>query len=168
LRWLQKGNHPDYIITMQANLKDILKGKIVIIGIGNIIRGDDGFGSLLIEKIKGGAGVMCLDGGTAPENYLGKIAKENPDTVLIIDVVHLDKNPGEYEILKGEDIAKCGFTTHNISPVMFIEYLTKETKANIYMLGVQPQGIELGSEMSKKLKIVLDELSGKILEVVNA
>jgi len=153
---------------MQTNLNDILRGKIVIIGIGNIIRGDDGFGPLLIEKIKGGVKVMCLDGGTAPENYLGKIAKENPDTLLIVDVVHLGKNPGEYEILRQEDIVKCGFTTHDISPVMFIEYLTKETEANIYMLGVQPQGIELGSEMSEKLKAVLDELSGKILEVVNA
>ena len=153
---------------MQNNLKDILKGKIVIIGIGNIIRGDDGFGPLLIEKIKGHLEVMCLDGGTAPENYLGKIAKENPDTVLIIDVVHLGKNPGEYEILNREDIAKCGFTTHDISPVMFIEYLTKETGANIYMLGVQPRGIELGSEISEELKTILDEVSGKILEVVNA
>lgn len=153
---------------MQADLKDILKGKIVIIGIGNIIRGDDGFGPLLIEKIKGGAGVMCLDGGTAPENYLGKIAKENPDTLLIVDAVHLGRNPGEYEILRQEDIAKCGFTTHDISPVMFIEYLTKETGANVYMLGVQPQSIDLGFEISPKLKEVLDEVSGKILEVINA
>jgi len=153
---------------MQTNLKDILEGKIVILGIGNIIRGDDGFGPLLIEKIKDEAKVMCLDGGTAPENYLGKIAKESPDTVLIVDAVHLGKNPGEYEILRQEDIEKCGFTTHDISPVMFIEYLTKETRASIYMLGVQPQGIELGSEMSEELKTVLGELSEKILEVVNA
>ena len=153
---------------MQTNLKDILKGKVIIIGIGNIIRGDDGFGPLLIEKIKGGLEAMCLDGGTAPENYLGKIAKENPDTVLIIDAVCLGKNPGQYEILKGEDIAKSGFTTHDISPAMFMEYLTSQTKANVYMLGVQPKDIELGSEMSQELKIILDELSGKILEVVNA
>jgi len=153
---------------MQTNLKDIIKGKVIIIGIGNIIRGDDGFGPLLVEKIKDEVEVMCLDGGTAPENYLGKIAKENPDTVLIVDAVHLGRNPGEYEILKGEDIARCGFTTHDISPAMFMDYLTKETEANIYMLGVQPQGIEFGSEMSQELKVVLDQLAGNILEVVNA
>jgi len=153
---------------MQTNLKDILKGKIVIIGIGNIIRGDDGFGPILIEKIKDSVKVMCLDAGIAPENYLGKIAKENPDTLLIVDAVHLGKNPGEYEILRQEDIVKCGFTTHDISPVMFMEYLTNQTKANIYMLGVQPQDVGLGLEMSEKLKVILDEVSGKILEVVNA
>ncbi|NQT28018.1 MAG: hydrogenase 3 maturation endopeptidase HyCI [Candidatus Omnitrophica bacterium] len=153
---------------MQTNLKDILKGKIVIIGIGNIIRGDDGFGPLLIEKITDRVEAICLDGGTAPENYLGKIVKENPDTVLIVDAAHLDKNPGEYEILNREDIVKCGFTTHDISPVMFIEYLTNQTKASIYMLGVQPKSIELGSELSEELKAILDEVSGKILEVVNA
>jgi len=153
---------------MQTNLKDILKGKIVIIGIGNIIRGDDGFGPLLIEKIKDKAEAICFDGGTAPENYLGKMVKENPDTLLIIDAVHLGKDPGKYEILRQADIVKCGFATHDISPVMFIEYLTKEIRGNIYMLGVQPQSVELGSEMSKQLKTVLDELSEKILEVVNA
>ena len=153
---------------MQTNLKNILKGKVVIVGIGNIIRGDDGFGPKLIEKIKKSVQAVCLDAGTAPENYLGKIIKENPDTVLIIDAVDLGKSPGEYEILKGEDIVKCGFTTHDISPVMFIEYLTKETIASIYMLGVQPQNIDLGFEISPKLKEILNEVSGKILEVVNA
>ncbi len=150
------------------NLKDILKGKVIIVGIGNIIRGDDGFGPKLIENIKNKVKVVCLDAGVAPENYLGKVIKENPDTILIVDAVCLGKNPGQYEILKGEDIEKCGFTTHDISPVMFMEYLTNQTKANIYMLGVQPRGIELGSEMSEELKTILDELSGKILEVVNA
>jgi len=158
---------------MQINIEDILSAsggrkKIIIVGIGNIIRGDDGFGPVLVKKIKDEAKALCLDAGTAPENYLGKIIKEKPDIILIIDAVHLDKNPGEYEILKGEDIVKSGFTTHDISPAMFMEYLTKETKADIYMLGVQPENIGLGDEMSEKLKEVSNELSRKILEVVNA
>ena len=153
---------------MPINFKDILKGKVVIVGIGNIIRGDDGFGPLLIEGIKDKVNAVCLDAGVAPENYLGKIVKEKPDTILIADAVHLDKNPGEYEILKEEDIIKSGFATHDISPTMFMEYLAKGTQADIYMLGVQPKETTLGADISWRLKVTLDEISGLIREAVNA
>ncbi|MFH1519564.1 MAG: hydrogenase 3 maturation endopeptidase HyCI [Candidatus Omnitrophota bacterium] len=153
---------------MQNKLKDILKGKVVIVGIGNIIRGDDGFGPALINKIKDETRAVCIDAGSAPENYIGKIIKEKPDTVLIIDAVYLGRNPGEYEILEEEDIVKCGFTTHDISPAMFMECLTKETEADIYMFGVQPKTIELGSELSLSLRQTLREVARLIRESFNA
>lgn len=165
---MPSGNYSEYLITMKDKLKSILKGKVVIVGIGNIIRGDDGFGPVLIEAIKGNTKAVCLDAGSAPENYIGKIIKEKPDTVLIIDAVHLGRDPGEYEILEKDDIIKCGFTTHDISPAMFMECLTKETEAGIYMLGVQPKTIELGSEFSPSLKQTLGEVARLIRESSNA
>lgn len=147
---------------MENIFTSILKGKVVIVGIGNIIRGDDGFGPALIEKLKNTAGVVCLDAGTAPENYLGKIVGENPDTILIVDAVCLDKNPGEYEILRGNDIEKYGFTTHDISPKMFIEYLQSQTKANIYMLGIQPENVSFGQGLSEKIKKAAEEIANLI------
>ncbi|MBU1630420.1 MAG: hydrogenase 3 maturation endopeptidase HyCI, partial [Candidatus Omnitrophica bacterium] len=133
---------------MKNNFKDILKGKVVIVGIGNILRGDDAFGPVFIEKIKEHIDAICIDAGNAPENYVGKIAKLKPDTILIVDAVHLDLKPGEYEILGKNDINKSGFTTHTLSPVMFIEYLEKEIDANIYILGIQPKNTSFGEEIS--------------------
>ena len=153
---------------MKNVFKDIFKGKIVIVGIGNPLRGDDGFGPAFIERLKGKISASCLDVGTAPENYLGTIAKQNPDTILFVDAVHLDLEPGQYEILKAPDILKSGFTTHDISPVMFIRYLESQTKADIYMLGVQPQNISFGREMSDRVKKALEEISKMIMEANNA
>ena len=92
------------------NFKNIFKGKVVILGIGNILRGDDGLGPVLIERLtlrlqksanlKGNIELVCFDAGTTPENYAGKIIKEKPGTILIVDALHLGKNPGDYEILK--------------------------------------------------------------------
>lgn len=149
-------------------MKDILKGKVVIVGIGNIMRGDDGFGPALIERLMGNIEAICIDAGSAPENYAGKITKEEPDTILIIDTVHLGKRAGEYEILEKEDIIKSGFTTHDISPNMFIEYLEKETGADIYMLGVQPQNVSFGEEMSDSVKKTLEEVPKLIKGAINA
>ena len=104
----------------------------------------------------------CINAGGAPENYTGKIAKEAPDTILIVDALHLGRAPGEYEILKKEDILKSGFSTHDISPHMFIEYLQEQTRADIYMLGVQPKSVDFGEEMSPEVKKTLEEITDLI------
>ncbi|MFH1868194.1 MAG: hydrogenase 3 maturation endopeptidase HyCI [Candidatus Omnitrophota bacterium] len=147
---------------MKNKLIDILKGKIVIVGMGNIMRGDDGFGPLLIENLTGRIDAVCIDAGTAPENYLGKIAKEKPDTILFIDAVDLGLDPGAYDILVKSEILNHGMTTHDISPNMLIDFLEKETEANIYMLGVQPKSISFGDEVSMCVKKAISEVADMI------
>jgi len=148
---------------------DILKGKIIIVGVGNTLRGDDGFGPALIEKLKKNfeeigdrqykSIPILIDAGNAPENYAGKIAKKKPDTILIVDAIDLGLKPGEYEIIKRTDMVETGFTTHNMSLSMFIEFLEKETGAEIYILGVQPKNVNLGEEISVSIQNTLDEIS---------
>lgn len=152
---------------MKNKLKNILKGKIVIIGVGNVLQGDDAFGPLLIERIKDNVDAVCIDAGSAPENYAGKIAKLKPDTVLIVDAVHLGLKPGEYEILQKKDITENTFTTHNLSPAMFIGYLQKEINAAIYVLGMQPEDISFGREISTSAGKTLKEVSQLIIDSIN-
>lgn len=161
---------------MKSFFKNIFKGKLVIIGVGNTLRGDDGFGPALIERLKkeiekkGDRQLMSvpllIDTGSAPENYAGKIAKEKPDTILIVDAIDLGLKSGEYEILKKTDIAETGFTTHNMSLNMFIEFLEKETEANIFILGVQPENVNFAVEMSECLKENIIEISDMIIEAI--
>ena len=150
---------------MENIFREILKGKVVIVGIGNYLRGDDGFGPALIDRLKTKVKAVCIDAGIAPENQVGNIAKENPDTILLVDAIHLGKNPGEYEILKKEDIIKSGFTTHDISMRMFIEYLQEQAGADIYLLGVQPQDISLGAKMSDRVKDTLENLIKSFIDI---
>ena len=161
---------------MKSFFKNIFKGKLVIIGVGNTLRGDDGFGPALIERLKkeieekGDRQLMSvpllIDTGSAPENYAGKIAKVKPDTILIVDAIDLGLKSGEYEILKKTDIAETGFTTHNMSLNMFIEFLEKETGANIFILGVQPENVNFAVEMSECLKEKIIEISDMIIEAI--
>lgn len=148
---------------MQPAIKDILKGKTVIVGIGNTLRRDDGIGPALIKKLTGRVKAICLDAGMAPENYTGKIAKGKPDTILLVDALHLDRAPGEYELLKKDDILNSGFSTHDLSPKMFIEYLENNTSADIYMLGVQPKSVSFGEEMSNEVKNAVEKIA-KLIE----
>ena len=38
-----------------------------------------------------------MGAGTVPENYIRPVARLNPDTVVIIDTVSLDRDPGTLE-----------------------------------------------------------------------
>jgi len=142
----------------------ILQGKVVIVGIGNLLRGDDGFGPALIERLQRKVGFICFDAGSAPENYVGRIVKEEPDTILLVDVADLNLKPGQFRILQPTEILQCGFTTHDMSSRMLIEFLEKQTRANIFMLGVQPQHVSLGEAMSKCVTETLDEIEMLIQE----
>ncbi len=153
---------------MKGSLAQILQGKVVIVGIGNIMRGDDGFGPELVKRVRDSIKAVCFDAGTAPENWAEKIVKEEPATILIIDAVSLGRNPGEYEIFKGRDIVKSGFTTHDISPSMFIDYLRQRCHAEIYMLGAQPKSLEFGEDFSVEIKKTLDDLEKILKEALHA
>ncbi len=142
----------------------ILKGKTVIVGIGNTLRGDDGFGPALIERIQDKTGFVCIDAGSAPENYVGRIVKEEPDTILLVDVADLNVKPGQYWILQSADIVQCGFTTHDMSSRMVMEFLQNQTQASIYMLGVQPQQVSLGEAMSECVSEALHEIARLLQE----
>jgi hydrogenase 3 maturation protease len=144
--------------------RPLLRGKLVLVGIGNPLRGDDGFGPALIERLQGKINASCIDAGAAPENYVGRIVREEPDIILLVDVAHLDLEPGQYRILPPEDIVKSGFTTHDMSSRMLIEFLQHQTQADIFLLGVQPQQVLLGEEMSACVAKTLAEVEQLIRE----
>ncbi|GAG05135.1 unnamed protein product, partial [marine sediment metagenome] len=64
-------------------LRGELKGKIVLLGVGNRIRGDDAAGPELIEILKKrppdvGKEIFLFDGEEVPENYLIPITNLKP------------------------------------------------------------------------------------------
>jgi len=146
---------------------NIMQGKIIIAGIGNTLRGDDGLGCYLANQLKGRINALCIDTGPTPENYLGKMMKENPDTLLFIDAVHLNKQPGEFAIMHPLELAQQFPVTHGFSLKMCIDQLSQCISANIFFLGVQPQTVKIGASLSALIKNTLLCLEKWIVEAVN-
>jgi len=142
-----------------GHLKEHLRGKVVILGIGNTLRNDDGVGSILASRIKDKVPYTVYDSGQSPENYLGKIVKEKPDTVVIIDAVDFGAKPGEFNLLEGQDIKSVNlFFTHNASISLLINYLKTSLGADIIILIIQPENIALGDELSPQVLETLVQL----------
>ena len=144
------------------------RGKTVIVGIGNPLRGDDGFGPTLIARLRGKVNAICIDAGNAPENYLGRIVNEAPDTIVLVDVAHLGLDPGHYRLLHPEEILQHGLTTHDMSSRMLIEFLQTETSAAIMMIAVQPQQLVLGEALSAPMIAALNKLEHILHEAIHA
>jgi len=129
-----------------------LKGKVLILGVGNPLRGDDGAGPYLIKQLKGRIGATLLNGEEEPENLLDQISGMKPDSILIVDSVNLRANPGSVALLEENQIGRKSPFTHHASLKLFIECVKGETGAKVLVLGIQPKSIEIGQAISSEVK----------------
>ncbi len=140
------------------HLRKRLKGSIVALGVGNPLKGDDGFGSELAKRIKDKVNFTVYDCGTAPENYIGKIEKLEPDTVVIFDIAKAGNPFGTIKIFQIDDIPDSGLTTHDPSLKLFMNMLKETKDIDIFLLSVEPKQTEFGWNMSKEISRSLKEL----------
>jgi hydrogenase 3 maturation protease len=144
---------------MLEHLKPHLKGRVVIIGIGNTLRSDDGAGSILAARIKDKVPFQVWDVGASPENYLEKIIQDRPDTLLVIDVADFGAQAGEFRLLEADSLDTINlFSTHNASLTMLINYLQDSGKMDIIILIIQPKSIAFGDKLSPDIQIVVSKL----------
>jgi hydrogenase 3 maturation protease len=142
-----------------AHLKAHLKGRVVILGIGNALQSDDAVGSLLAGRLKDKLPYTVYDAGANPENYLGKIIKDQPDNLIIIDAVDAGGMPGEFRVLDAPDIKTINlYSTHNASLSLTINYLQNNFPADIIVLSIQPKRIAFGEKISSEVEKTLQEL----------
>lgn len=148
-----------------GHLKLHLQGKVVIVGIGNTLRGDDGIGSLLAARIQDKVPHIVYDASSSPENYLGKIIKDRPGTILLIDAVDFGGQAGEFRMLEGEDVQTVNFfSTHDASISLAISYLKNSLpEADIIILAIQPKVLVFGDKLSPEITKTLEKLEGWFL-----
>ena len=143
---------------MLESLSNRLNGKVMILGVGNPLRGDDGAGPCLIQQLKGQVDATLLDCEEVPENFLGKIAENQPNSILIIDAIDLGMRPGAVAVLEEDKLEDATWSTHHASLQLFINCLKAETRADVLILGIQPKSTEFGSGISDEVKETLSLL----------
>ena len=136
-------------------IKSATEGKLVIFCVGNDLRGDDGIGPVIYNKLRNQIGnhILLYNVGGSLENFLSVISNENATHCLIIDAVNFGNNeitPGTIGFFKPSDIEdqQVTFSTHFISMKVFLEYMKTKSGVIIRILGVQPKNLDFGSEMS--------------------
>src|SRR5574342_1091615 len=85
MRFCRCGQVRRTALYMFAELRARLEGKrVLILGVGNRLRGDDAVGPLLVEHLQGKVDIPLIDAGEVPENYLGPIEESGADMNIIV------------------------------------------------------------------------------------
>ncbi len=130
-----------------------------VVGIGNVLLGDDGFGPLVIEtfrcKYKCGSNVEVLDLGTpgldlAPYLYAA-------DLVVIADAVHAQEKPGTLCIYCEDDFgagrAQLRLTAHDpgVRECLALLKLSGHAPSEVIIVGIVPESCGLGEGFSSSV-----------------
>jgi len=152
---------------LRHRLAGALRGNVLIVGVGNTDRGDDGAGPLLIRLLEGRVGAQCLDAGVAPENFLEVIVRATPDTVLLIDAADFGGAPGEVGFYAAADIDAGGLSTHALSLSMMCGYLQARSPVRVWLLAIQPEQTD-NDRLSDAVAGALQELADLVAELIPA
>jgi len=135
----------------------------VLMGLGNICRGDDGIGSFIAQNFQSDDWLV-LDCGTTPENFTSLVKKTQPEYLVIVDAAQMNLEPGEFRVILPEKIDKFYLSTHNIPLSLLISYLDEWTE-KIILIGIQPEKMEDFQRISERVqdsaRNVIEILKGK-------
>ena len=149
--------------------------EITILGIGNIILSDEGFGVRVVEYLQKNFdfpdNVALIDGGTLGIELTQFIT--GTKKLLIIDSIDGDKEPGTIFHLVGEEIKKHfseKISAHEIGiqDVLTMLELTGKTIPEVVVIGAQPFSLEAGVELTPQMQKLMPVIAEKALEILKS
>ena len=145
-----------------------------VLGLGSILMQDDGLGVHAVRSIQARydtPGVEIIDGGTGGLDLLPYI--ENRDRVLVVDATDFGEAPGYIGVLRDEEIPALfgvkGSLHHlGLMDVLATAQLLDMAPKEICLIGMQPQTISLGLELTGIIQEKQEELVGRIIGQLQA
>ena len=142
--------------------------KTVVLGVGNVIMGDEGAGVRCVEWLASRvpAGVTTIDGGTSTHELLADL--EDLDLLIIVDAVATTNAPGTLVRLEGDRIPsafsnKLSPHQHGINDLLANLALLGRSPKRLVLFGVQPKTIALGMELTPEIAAVIPTLGERVL-----
>ncbi|RAP44762.1 MAG: coenzyme F420-reducing hydrogenase, FrhD protein [Methanosphaera sp. rholeuAM6] len=147
----------------------------LIVGCGNILYGDDGFGPEVIRYIREHniefeGDTIAIDGATSAPHYIFTLPQDKWKNIIIIDIASLDEKAGTIRVL---DIDQVGeedryMDVHGLSATYPLHELSD--KLNIKLVVIQPESLpqEMEIGLSKTLEDKIPQTIDKTMEVLNS
>jgi coenzyme F420 hydrogenase subunit delta len=157
-------------------IPEIYTKRVVVLGCGNVLFGDDGFGPAAVEYIQKNhtlpEDACVVDAGTAAGKLLFTmlVSEQRPEKLIVIDAFNVGKNPGEIFELSIEDLPKnkvADFSLHRFPSANLLKLL-REEGVDITILACQveriPELVEPG--LSSRIEKTLPKVAERVLEKI--
>jgi len=147
-------------------LNKLRGSKTVILGIGNLLKGDDGAGPLLCQKLlEAGVSTEVIDASTVPENYIQSIIKKAPQNLLIVDAIDFGTSPGVVRIFKPEKLSSLVISTHTLSPRLLVDMVCQSIEVDVRFVGIQPAQTQLGQPITPQVNHAVQKIADLLIEI---
>jgi hydrogenase maturation protease len=160
---------------MIDDLRDMLAplccGSTAFLGIGNTDRSDDGAGVLLAQVLMELGVDNVFIGRAQPEKSVPELRDGDFDTVVFLDAVDFQAEPGAVALLDANQIAGRypQVSTHKLSMGTLAQLVANNTTRAVWLLGIQPVSIALGAGgLSGPVEKTLHMLAHTIADLLSA
>jgi coenzyme F420 hydrogenase subunit delta len=149
--------------------------EILVVGCGNILFKDDGFGPEVINALENyfqdkeiPNDTMLIDAGTGATHFLFTLPHENWKKIIVVDVVEFDAEPGTLKIFSPNDMPRGRYENiHSWSVEEPLHDLAE--KMEVLIVGCKPKeisapNVDMGltnpikNAIPKAIKMILKEI----------
>ncbi len=146
--------------------------RLAILGVGCFVDADAAAGLIVAANLKnrfeeaGYENIKVLIGGTEPEKCVKEISEFKPEHLLVIDTADVLREPGSITVILPDIMMGVSYTRHMLMLRIIVEYLKKEMKCGITILGIQPAYAAVGEGITEKVRESIETVSEIIGDVV--
>jgi len=150
--------------------------RFAVLGLGNRIQGDEALGAIVVERLHGelpaslAGSVELIDGGTVGLGLLPYL--EDLDGLVVVDVVDHAAAPGSLVDMEIDPLrpAEGPMGVHELGAAELLGALliTGRLPRRVRVIGLQPDRIGMGTELSPALACELPDLLTTISERLTA
>ena len=137
-----------FTVLLDDCIPECCKSRVLVLGCGNILFGDDGFGPSVVEHLERHHAIpddVCiLDVGTGVRDVLCTVALSpvKPRRIVVIDTADTGRKPGEIYVAPIENFPspKDGsFSLHQLPTSTLLRELKNYCHIDIVLTSVQPE-----------------------------
>lgn len=137
---------------------------IVVLGLGNMVRSDDGVGIHALQRLKSDLRinneVLVLDGGTLGLDLLAYVSGAR--RLLVLDAVDVGALPGTIVRINAQELESLpgAGSVHllGLTDLLAALRITAQPIEEVILLGVQPENTEWGLSLSPPVAAAVDKL----------
>ena len=148
----------------------LLKESVAVIGLGNPDRADDGVGIVLASILKTHFPdrIFLETERHVEQLVLDLIENPNIKTILFVDAVDFGGPGGTIKQFGVEESRRFmpSVSTHRV-PIGFLMHLLTQEGKIAYLIGVQPESLELMGEMSPSVEKTVSKIAKGIICKLN-
>jgi hydrogenase maturation protease len=167
---LRRPSQSNYLMTEQTPTRKI------VMGLGNTLNRDEGLGVHALQELRArleeqAPAVEFLDGGVLGLNLLPWV--EEASHLLVLDAINARKPAGTLIELARDEIplyTNIKLSDHQVTfqEVLGLANFRDRLPANLHMVGLQPNDLSVGAELSTLCQAALPQVLARAEEVLRA